>query len=103
MYLKFRTNAPVPYMEYVLTKLDLEIQLLHNEKYDFYSTWVEGWNVKVDRAVSCWLQVKLRDSGFEVEPVELNEFEKDLGEFSCMAEAENNLYKILAENQQIIF
>ena len=76
---------------------------MHNEKYDFYSTWVEGRNVKVDRAVSCWLQVKLRDSGFKIEPVKLNEFEKDLGEFSCVAEVENNLYKILAENQQIIF
>lgn len=95
MYLKFRTNAPIPYMEYVLTKLALDVQLFHNETYDCYSTWIEDQSIEVDEAVSCWLQLKLRDSGYSTEGVKVFDFDTCLPDFSLVAEAENYLLQVL--------
>lgn len=73
MFLKFTTSGSLKYIETLLNKLDLEVEIKQDVKNVCYYPSVKNHGKIVAEAVSCWLQLKVKEAGFSIESVRTSE------------------------------
>lgn len=73
MFLKFRTTGSFQYIDQLLDKLNLEVEIKQDAKNDCIYPSVRDKGTVVANAVSCWIQFNLKKNGYMVENVRTSE------------------------------
>lgn len=69
MFVNFKTDASPENMNQILSKWD-GVNIYYNKEKDLYCPSVKKGNSDVVNAISCWLQLQLKEMGYSVEGVQ---------------------------------